>query len=99
MSKYEIEGRRVLEVGCGMALSSLLINRRGGDITATDYHPEAGAFLQANTLLNEDAEIPYFRANWHEDRRWTPTWTEEQREKGYAGWRKAVQRTLDWVEV
>ena len=27
------------------------------------------------------------------------TWTDEQREKGYAGWRKAVQRTLDWVEV
>ena len=67
MSKYEIEGKRVLEVGCGMALSSLLINRRGGDITATDYHPEAGTFLQANTLLNEDAEIPYFRANWNED--------------------------------
>ena len=39
------------------------------------------------------------RANWHEDRRWTPSWTDEQREKGYAGWRKAVQRTLDWVEV
>ena len=37
------------------------------------------------------------RANWQEDRRWTPRWTAEQREAGYAGWRKAVERTLDWV--
>ena len=38
-------------------------------------------------------------ANWHEQRRWEPSWSTEQREAGYAGWRKAVQRTLDWVEV
>ncbi|MFF5259687.1 glycerol kinase GlpK [Actinomadura viridis] len=37
--------------------------------------------------------------NWNEDRRWTPTWDGEQREQGYAGWKKAVQRTLDWVDV
>lgn len=39
------------------------------------------------------------RANWHEDRRWTPAWNDDQRAQGYAGWRKAVQRTLDWVDV
>jgi glycerol kinase len=39
------------------------------------------------------------RANWPEDKRWTPTWAEDQRAAGYAGWRKAVQRTLDWVDV
>ena len=39
------------------------------------------------------------RANWHESRRWEPTWTEDRRAAGYAGWHKAVQRTLDWVDV
>jgi glycerol kinase len=39
------------------------------------------------------------RENWNEDKRWTPEWTDEQRREGYAGWQKAVQRTLDWVEV
>ena len=39
------------------------------------------------------------RANWAEDKRWEPTWDDEQRAIGAAGWRKAVQRTLDWVEV
>jgi glycerol kinase len=37
--------------------------------------------------------------NWNEDRRWLPQWTEEQRAEGYAGWKKAVERTLGWVDV
>ena len=39
------------------------------------------------------------RENWNESKRWTPEWNDEQREEGYRGWRKAVERTLDWVEV
>ncbi len=38
-------------------------------------------------------------ANWNESKRWTPQWSADQREQGYAGWKKAVQRTLDWVDV
>lgn len=64
MLEFEIGDKRILELGCGVALSSLLINRRGGDITATDYHPQAGPFLRKNTRLNEDSEIPFFRADW-----------------------------------
>jgi glycerol kinase len=37
--------------------------------------------------------------NWNESKRWDPQWNDEQRDKGYAGWKKAVQRTLDWVDV
>ncbi|QBS43369.1 glycerol kinase GlpK [Nocardia sp. CS682] len=37
--------------------------------------------------------------NWHEDKRWNPTGTEEQRARGYARWQKAVSRTLDWIDV
>jgi predicted nicotinamide N-methyase len=64
MLDFEIDGKRILELGCGIALSSLLINRRGGDITATDYHPEAGPYLLQNTRLNDDSAIPFFRADW-----------------------------------
>ena len=39
------------------------------------------------------------RQNWQEDTRWQPEWNEEQRTTGYAGWSKAVTRTLDWVDV
>ena len=39
------------------------------------------------------------RANWIESKRWQPQWSEEQRETAYKRWKKAVTRTLDWVEV
>jgi glycerol kinase len=39
------------------------------------------------------------RQNWNESERWSPTWSQERRDEGYAKWKKAVQRTLDWVDV
>jgi glycerol kinase len=39
------------------------------------------------------------RANWNESKRWSPQWSAEQRAEGYAGWKKAVERTLNWVDV
>lgn len=61
---YETDSKRILEVGCGMALSSLLLNKQCADITATDYHPESNKFLQRNALLNEDKAIAYERVDW-----------------------------------
>jgi glycerol kinase len=39
------------------------------------------------------------RENWLEDQRWVPQINDEERAAGYAGWKKAVERTLDWVQV
>ncbi|GGA87572.1 hypothetical protein GCM10011369_32050 [Neiella marina] len=64
LSKYDVKNKRILEVGCGLALSSLLLNKLGHDITATDYHPEAHNFLKRNTKLNNDREIPFERVDW-----------------------------------
>ena len=35
---------------------------------------------------------------WQQSRRWNSTSTSEQRSVGYAGWKKAVERTLNWVD-
>lgn len=67
MQDYDIEGKRILEVGCGLALSSLLINARNGDITATDYHPEVGTFLAQNATLNRGKDIPFLRTDWRDE--------------------------------
>ena len=64
ISDYDIGSKRILEIGCGMALTSLLLNKQCADITATDYHPEAGKFLERNTLLNKDKPIGYEQADW-----------------------------------
>ena len=64
MADFGIAGKRILEVGCGMALTSHLLNQRNADITATDYHPEAGSFLQKNVTLNGGSDIPFVRTDW-----------------------------------
>ena len=58
-----------------------------------------GAAYAAGLAVGFWADPSDLRANWQEDKRWTPTWSDDQRAAGYAGWRKAVQRTLDWVDV
>ncbi len=64
MFEYEIDNKRILEVGCGMALTSLMLNQRNADITTTDYHPEAGRFLLKNVMLNKGKDIPFIRTGW-----------------------------------
>ena len=34
---------------------------------------------------------------WQQSRRWQPTSTENSRAVGYAGWKKAIERTLNWA--
>ena len=56
-----------------------------------------GAAYAAGLAVGFWGSTEELRANWQEDRRWSPQWTDAQRESGYAAWRKAVTRTLDWV--
>jgi len=58
-----------------------------------------GAAYAAGLATGFWSDPDALRQNWNEDRRWHPVWTDEQRDGGYAGWKKAVQRTLDWVDV
>ena len=60
-----LEGRRILEIGCGLALPSIVIKTLGGDITACDYHPLAQRFLVENARLNSLARIAYGTGNWN----------------------------------
>jgi predicted nicotinamide N-methyase len=64
MCDYDTDSKRVLEIGCGMALSSLLLNKKHTNITATDYHPESQNFLNRNVLLNGDEQIPFELTDW-----------------------------------
>jgi predicted nicotinamide N-methyase len=59
MFDFRIKGKRILEVGCGIGLASLVLNHRLANITATDYHPEAEYFLQENVTLNKGNAIPF----------------------------------------
>jgi len=68
MSDFDIAGKRILEIGCGIGLPSLVLNHRLADITATDYHPEVENFLRENTRINEGNKIPFIRTGWADDK-------------------------------
>ncbi|SOD74731.1 glycerol kinase [Jatrophihabitans sp. GAS493] len=58
-----------------------------------------GAAYAAGLGVGFWSDTDELRDNWNESTNWKPTWSDEQRRDGYAGWQKAVQRTLGWVEV
>ena len=58
-----------------------------------------GAAYAAGLAVGFWKDTDELRANWHEGSRWKPEWNDEQRAAGYVGWRKAIDRTLNWVDV
>lgn len=64
MLHFDTKDKRILEVGCGMALSSLFLNEQLANITATDFHPEVEEFLNRNIQLNNRKKITFERVDW-----------------------------------
>ncbi|MEV6346246.1 glycerol kinase GlpK [Actinoplanes sp. NPDC051851] len=58
-----------------------------------------GAAYAAGLAVGFWKSTDELRENWNESQRWQPTWSGGQRDQGYGRWKKAVQRTLDWVDV
>lgn len=58
-----------------------------------------GAAYAAGLAVGFWKDADDLRRNWQEDERWSSSITDEKRAEGFAGWKKAVQRTLDWVDV
>ncbi|MFP3982594.1 MAG: class I SAM-dependent methyltransferase [Desulfurivibrionaceae bacterium] len=64
MHEYKIQGLKILEIGCGLGLASLVAHRRGADVTASDYHPMASLFLTENLSLNNFPPLNFKIADW-----------------------------------
>jgi glycerol kinase len=58
-----------------------------------------GAAYAAGLATGYWRDTDELRANWSEDRRWEPSWSDDQRRDGYAGWKKAVSRTFGWDDA
>ncbi len=57
-------GEIILELGCGLGLTSLLMHKRGVQIHASDCHPMVPHFLKLNQALNGLSDLPYVHAQW-----------------------------------
>ncbi|MFJ9315927.1 glycerol kinase GlpK [Pimelobacter simplex] len=95
----------VLKVDGGVTLNSLCMQIQAdvlGVAVSRPVVPETtalGAAYAAGLSVGYWRDTDELRRNWREDTRWEPQWDDDRRATGYAQWKKAVQRTLDWVEV
>ncbi|MFC9560223.1 glycerol kinase GlpK [Agromyces sp. NPDC056965] len=57
-----------------------------------------GAAYAAGLAVGFWSSLDELRANWQEDKRWTPSMDEAERARLDRNWKKAVSKTLDWVD-
>ncbi|MFC7621857.1 glycerol kinase GlpK [Microlunatus sp. GCM10028923] len=95
----------VLKVDGGITANSLCMQLQA-DVLGVDVSKPVvaettalGAAYAAGLGVGFWSGPDQLRHHWHEDARWTPSSSEADREAGYAQWKKAVTRTLDWVDV
>jgi len=60
-----LAGKRVIELGCGLGLPSILAARLGAQVTATDFHPDTGQWLRHNAALNA-VNLEYRALDWND---------------------------------
>jgi predicted nicotinamide N-methyase len=63
-----LKGKTVLELGCGLAIPSLVAAKLGAKVTATDFHPDVPKFLSRNLELNglSPDSVTYRSLDWHQ---------------------------------
>lgn len=95
---------KALKVDGGATANNFLMQLQA-DILGTEVvRPQVaettslGAAYAAGLAVGYWENLAALRDNWQVDRRWHSRIDESQRESGFAGWKKAVSRTLDWVE-
>ncbi|MEV4421694.1 methyltransferase domain-containing protein [Patulibacter sp. NPDC049589] len=63
LAAVDLRSRRVLELGCGLGLPSLVAARLGADVTATDWAADALVLLAENAGRN-DVDLDLRRLDW-----------------------------------
>ena len=53
----------ILEIGAGLALPSLVLNKMGANVTTSDFHPDVALFFEENCRRN-GLKSNYLRLNW-----------------------------------
>lgn len=66
LSRRELQGKKVLEIGCGLALPSFVVTSKGGEIIATDFHADVPLFLDVNQKKNQTF-FEYRVMNWRNE--------------------------------
>jgi glycerol kinase len=93
-----------LKVDGGMVVNELLMQFQADILGVPVVRPKVsettalGAAYAAGLAIGFWDNTDDLRANWEQDKVWQPNMDSETQKALYAGWKKAVTRTFDWIE-
>jgi glycerol kinase len=93
-----------LKVDGGMVVNETLMQFQADILGVPVIRPKVaettslGAAYAAGLATGFWAEVEDLRENWVEDKRWEPQMDDAARDEAYRYWKKAVERTFDWLE-
>jgi glycerol kinase len=96
---------RELKVDGGMVVNETLMQFQADILDVDVVRPRVkettalGAAYAAGLATGFWGSLDELRGNWTEDRRWTPAMDGAERDRQYRLWKKAVTKTLDWVDA
>jgi glycerol kinase len=95
---------KALKVDGGMVFNELLMQFQADILDVPVIRPKVtettalGAAYAAGLAVGFWNNLDELRLNWGKDREWTPLMAADKRDKLCNGWKKAVERTFNWVE-
>lgn len=93
-----------LRVDGGMVVNDLLMQFQADILDVPVVRPQVtettalGAAYAAGLAVGFWSSLDELSSNWKKDREWQPQMESDCRQKLYAGWKKAINRTLGWVD-
>jgi glycerol kinase len=93
-----------LKVDGGAVKNNFLMQLQADILGKTVIRPRVeettalGAAYAAGLATGFWHDLADLRANWGVDRVFEPQWSAERRDEGYHGWKRAVQRAMNWLE-
>ncbi len=93
-----------LRVDGGMVANELLMQFQADQLGVDVVRPEVAETTALGAAYAAGIAVGFWQgesdviANWAEDKRWTPNMASDERERLYRNWKKAVTKTLDWVD-
>ena len=93
-----------IKVDGGMVVNELLMQFQADILDVPVIRPKVaettalGAAYAAGLAVGYWSDRKALKQNWAEDKTWRPQMQPADRKKGVGGWKKAVERTFDWVE-
>ena len=94
-----------LKVDGGMTANELLMQFQADVLGVPVVRPVVpettclGAAYAAGLAVGYWPDIESLRANWKKSAEWTPAMAADERNRHYRKWKKAVQRTMAWLDA